>query len=501
VRGFVGTLHRVPATGAILAATGVLAVSVAFGHGAQSVAPLILMAAIFVGWHHVLLRWQTLVGLIIAVVLFVPIGFYRLPANLPFNLDLYRLLVAVVALLWISSLLVDRRITLRSTAFDRPLLLVVGCVFASELVNQGRVDLYGSNVVKSLTFFLGFVFVYYIVTSTIRHRAAIDGLLKLLVVGGGFIGAAAVIERQSRYNVFYHLHWVLPFLNFEGASGYLQLGGRVRAYGSAQQPIALGAALVLLVPVSIYLTRRYGRRWMLATVLLVLGALASGSRTAITMAVAEVVVFLILKPKETRRLWPLVIPGAVVVHVFLPGAIGSLKNSFFPKGGIIQQQSYLGNNYDAQLSGGRIRQLGPMLSEANRHWPFGEGYGTRITGFDVKNRNAPILDNQWLENALDVGFVGVALWVWLILGAVRRLMRASRRGTKDHDDWLFAGLAAGIAAFGIGMLTFDAFAFTQAVFLFWVLLALSAAALAAGSSTESPSAPARRARRVPRAAI
>jgi hypothetical protein len=486
VRGFVGTLHRVPATGAILAATGVLAVSVASGHGAQSVAPLVLMAAIFVGWHDALLRWQTIVGLIIAVVLFVPIGLYRLPANLPFNLDLYRLLVAVVALLWISSLLIDRRITLRSTAFDRPLLLLVGCVLASELVNPGRVDLYGSNVVKSLTFFLGFVFVYYIVTSTIRHRAAIDGLLKLLVFGGGFIGAAAVLERQDRYNVFYHLHSVLPFLKFEGAQGFLQLGSRVRPYGSAQQPIALGAALILLLPVSIYLTRRYGRRWMVASVLLILGALASGSRTAISMAVAELVVYLILKPKETRRLWPLLIPGAIVVHVFLPGTIGSLKASFFPKGGIIHQQSYLGKGYNPELAGGRIRQLGPMLSEANRHWPFGEGYGTRITGFDVTNRNAPILDNQWLENALEVGFVGVALWVWLILGAVRRLMRASRHGNADQDDWLFAGLAAGITAFGIGMLTFDAFAFTQAVFLFWILLALSAAALALGSVAKSP---------------
>ena len=45
------------------------------------------------------------------------------------------------------------------------------------------------------------------------------------------------------------------------------------------------------------------------------------------------------------------------------------------------------------------------------------------------------------------------------------------------DDWLFAGLAASVASFAIGMLTFDAFSFTQVTFLFWVILGLSAALL------------------------
>ena len=71
----------------------------------------------------------------------------------------------------------------------------------------------------------------------------------------------------------------------------------------------------------------------------------------------------------------------------------------------------------------------PMLSEASQKPVFGEGYGTRITGFDSPDRNAPILDDQWLNNVLDVGFVGLAAWVWLMVRACRKLFaRVSESG-------------------------------------------------------------------------
>src|SRR5581483_7076572 len=150
--------------------------------------------------------------------------------------------------------------------------------------------------------------------------------------------------------------------------------------------------------------------------------------------------------------------------------------AFFPPGGIIQEQTQLAKGADPNLAGGRVRQLRPMLREALGHPLFGEGYSTLITGFDSKFRNAPILDNQWLNNVLELGYVGVSFWIWLFVRAVRRLMRASRAG-DDGDDWLFAGLASAICGFGVGMFTFDAFGFIQITFFLWILLAIAAAAL------------------------
>jgi O-antigen ligase len=205
--------------------------------------------------------------------------------------------------------------------------------------------------------------------------------------------------------------------------------------------------------------------------------MASGSRTAVIMLAVETVVFLRLKPKETKKLWPALIPAVIVLHFALPGTVGSLRSAFFPKGGLIAQQSTLAPNDNPLLAGGRIRELKPMLSEASQKPLFGEGYGTRITGFESVNRNAPILDDQWLDTVLELGFVGLAAWVWLIASAARRFFRASRSSEHPGDDWLFAAFAASITSFGVGMLTFDAFSFTQVTFIFWILLALSATSL------------------------
>jgi hypothetical protein len=235
--------------------------------------------------------------------------------------------------------------------------------------------------------------------------------------------------------------------------------------------------MIMIVPLAVYLARTSGRRWWVAAVLLVLGALASGSRTALVMLGIVVIVFLCLKPIETKRLWPLVVPAVVVVHFAVPGTIGGFKGAFFPEGGIIAQQSRLGADSDPLLAGGRIRQLRPMLAEASAKPLFGEGFGTRITGQNTPERNAPILDNQWLNNVLEIGFVGLAAWVWLFVRAGRLLIRASRTAGSGGDSWLFVALAASIMSFPVGMLTYDAFGYTQVTFIFWIVLGISAALL------------------------
>ena len=166
-------------------------------------------------------------------------------------------------------------------------------------------------------------------------------------------------------------------------------------------------------------------------------------------------------------------PLIIVVKLALPGSIATLKNSFFPEGGVVQEQSAYHREADPLLAGGRVRQLGPMLNEASRKPLLGQGFATRQTGFHNPLRNAPILDNQWLSLLLEVGIVGVVGWAALFVGSARRLGRAARR-RAGPDGWLAAGLAASIVGFGVAMFTFDGFAFIQASFMFWILISLSA---------------------------
>jgi hypothetical protein len=471
-------VRRDPAALLVVCSLGVLAAAVIAGRDIKLAGPMVVLIAVIATLYRSLFRWHSLVGLILAVVLFVPIGRYKLPGNLPFNLELYRIVVALVVAVWLASLLVDARVKWHATPFDRPVLLLLACIFLSELANPGRVNAYGSFVVKTMTFFVSYVLVYYVVATQVRRRESIELLLRFLTVGGAVIGALALVERRTAFNAFNHLHAFLPFLSYQQPPGSILRGGDLRVFGPAEHPIALGVLLMMIVPISVYLIRTQGRRWIIASVLLVVGALATGSRTALTMIVAEFVLFLIVKPREAKRMLPLLVPAIVVIHVLAPGAIGSFRESLFPKGGLIAEQTQLAPNANAQLAGGRIREIAPMVAEASRHPLFGEGLGTRITGFFVVQRNAPILDDQWLNNLLDVGFIGLALWIWLFVRSIRMLLRRARESNDDGDEWLFLGLAASLLSFAIGMLTFDAFSYAQVYFVFWILLGLSAALLA-----------------------
>lgn len=476
MRSTASVFHQAPSPALIFGALAVLATSVVADTGVVVVAPLVIGTALIAAWHKVLLSWSSLLGLVVIVVLFVPIKSYRLPGDLPFDLEPYRVLVALLLLCWSTSLLVDPAVTARRSAFDGALALLVVAVIASELANPSQVQALSSYVTKSLTFFLAFLFLYFFIVSVVRDRRTIEALVRLLVVGGAIVSVFSIVERRTGYNVFYQLESVFPPLRFEGGD-VLTRAGRLRVYGSAQHPIALGAAFAILIPLAVYVARTSRQRaWWAAAALLVLGVLATSSRTAILMLLVAGLVFLWLKPAETRRFWPALLPALVAVHFVLPGALGTIKQAFFPPGGLVAEQTVLAPGSDPQLAGGRIRLIGPSLDEVSRRPLFGGGYGTRITGFDNKFRNAPILDNQWLGTLLELGVVGFGALIWLFVRATRRLGRAAK-AAGEGDDWLFVGFAASIASFGVGMLTYDAFSFIQVTFLFWIVLALAAAYL------------------------
>jgi polysaccharide biosynthesis protein PslJ len=281
------------------------------------------------------------------------------------------------------------------------------------------------------------------------------------------------VEWRTGYNMFNHLDRVVPLLSSVSDVGALERGDRPRAYASAQHAIALGAALAIVMPLAVYLYRRTGSfAWMVAAAILTLGAMATGSRTAIVMLATTLVVFLVLKRQATTRLLPLLLPLFLVVQVAMPGSLGTFRAIFFPDEGLVAEE-----HGDAGQSGsGRLADLGPSLEEWGQTPLFGQGFGTRLTSADDPHVNAFILDNQWLGSLLELGALGFVALVWLLVRAIRRLGRHARNNDEPHG-WLLAALCAAITAYAIGMLTYDAFSFMQVTFLLFIMLGMSAAAL------------------------
>ena len=452
----------------------ILAAGVVAGAPARILAPAAAISVLAVMLQRRLTSWHALLALTIVVILFIPIRRYSMPGNLPFQLEPYRLAVAGVTAAWVTSMLIDRRLRIRRTGLEGPLVAFAVCALGSVLANSSRIDALGvqSYVAKKLTFFLSFYLVVYIVMSVVRTQKQVDFLLRVLVGGGALVAAAAMFESWTHHDLFNDLHPILPFLRLTDPPQTELRGARLRVFASAQHPIALGAVLIMMLPLAVYLAKRTGhRRWWAVCMLVLLGAFSTVSRTSVMMLLVIGLIFLWLRP-ETKRAWPLLLPMLLVAHVALPGALGTLQAAFFPKGGLIAEQKANAG----KRGSGRIGDLGPAIAQFERQPLIGEGFGTRVTDETLTGAgNAQILDDQWLGTLLETGIAGVLSWIWLYVRFVRRLGRAAKEDDSDRS-WLYTAIAASVAAYAFGMFTFDAWSFIQVTFVLFILLGLGSAA-------------------------
>jgi O-antigen ligase len=191
------------------------------------------------------------------------------------------------------------------------------------------------------------------------------------------------------------------------------------------------------------------------------------------MFLVVAVVFIWLRPRETRRLWPAIFPILLAIHFVLPGTLGALKQSFVPAGGLVAQQK----SQAGKSGSGRIADLGPGLREWSHSPLVGEGFGTRVVDATTKGPQANVLDDQWLQSLLETGAVGFFGWLWLFCRAVRRFGKEAKQDDSERG-WLLTALAAGVAAYAVGMMTYDAFSFIQVTFLLFIFIGLGSALLA-----------------------
>jgi O-antigen ligase len=375
--------------------------------------------------------------------------------------------------MWLAALLVDPRVRFRGSGLEVPIFLFVCAALGSVVFNDARItelDVH-TEVTKQLTFFASFLLVFYLILSVVRTTKQVELIVRMLVGGSAIVAVLSIVESWTQFNAFDHVDTVIPFLQHVDAPESSERGGNLRVMGSSQGPIALGAMFSMLIPLGAYLgfkTRRWF--WWAACAVLALGSLATLSRTSILMLIVILIMLLWLRPQQVKRFWPVLVPAVVVIHLMLPGTIGTIRASFFPEEGLLAQQS---ENAGSRGSG-RVADLGPALDEFSQTPIFGQGYGTRLTGRD--RQNAAILDDQWLKTLLETGLLGAFAWLWLFVRSIRRLARAAK---EDHsaDGLLYVALAASVASFALGMVLFDAFAFIQVTFVLFIVLALGSAAL------------------------
>ncbi|MBE2320234.1 O-antigen ligase family protein [Solirubrobacter sp. CPCC 204708] len=417
------------------------------------------------------LPWDRVLMVLVLVILFIPLRRYKFPGDAGISLEPYRLLVALIVAGWLGALLVDSRVRVRKSGIDGTLACILLVVVGSVLTNPERAGPLQSEVLKAVTFLASFMVVFYVVVSVVRTQSAIDLLAKTLVMGGAIIGLLAIVESRTGFSPFAYVDKVIPILvgdpSFESGLGR---GSATRTVGPAEHPIALSAVLVMLIPLGVYVTRVSSSKWYFAVAAITLGVLSTVSRTGIMMLLTLLIVFFWLRTAEMKRMWPLLLPVILVTQIAMPGTLGSLKESFFPEGGLVGQQSALAGDC---ASSGRVADIGPTLAEVAKKPFLGYGYGTRV--ISGPSSNACILDNQWLGTTYEVGYFGLVAWLLLFTRVARRFGRGSK-----YDDspagWLQVAVTASVTAYAVGSVTFDALGFSQVTFVLFLILGLAAAA-------------------------
>jgi O-antigen ligase/polysaccharide polymerase Wzy-like membrane protein len=446
------------------------------------------------------ITWVHAITLLVFIVWLIPIKSYRLPVNLPFNLEVYRLLVLLLMVGWIVSALLGK-VHLEAGGGGKPLLLLAAGALASQVVNFGDIasaDL-GTQAIKSLSFFISYLIVFVLVYSSIQTLTDINRVVKALVLGGVIVAIAALYEARTKYNLFTHLDDWIPALEQVRERSESVRGSRVRAFASGQHPIALGSALVLTAPFAIYLARQARTRlglafWVSAAAVLIAGAFATVSRTIVVMLVPMVIAALWLRRREAIRLWPLLLLLPAAVHVLAPGTLGTLYRTIQPEAVVVQQRGYAGPR-----ASGRLYDVGPGL-ELWRAAPFlGHALGTQPTtgtanetasesptattstgGTDSSNQI--IFDDEYLGTLVSLGIVGFLGTIWLVWGAALKCGIAAKKIGGQAGGILVASSAA-CFGFAFGMGTYDAFSFVQASLILFVIAALGLRARALTMAT------------------
>ncbi|KRE25932.1 O-antigen ligase [Agromyces sp. Soil535] len=479
--------RRVIVASAVLAAVSLAAV-VLLPPLAASGAMLLL--ALLVILRRFVFTWTAMIIGLAAVIMFVPARRYAIPIPLPFQLEPYRLVLAIVIVALVVALILKPDVRWRPVAFGWPIGILLVTVLVSFVVNGMELANRGltGTALGGIAQLLLMLSVFFCFRQLMRGERDVMLLLTFITWAGVVVSFFAVIERLSRVNVFLMLGDVLP-LTLLREGGDVSRAGVARAFGSAQHPIALAVALCLLIPLAIHLARYatwpsnpINRRLVYAgaTVMLFGGVLSAISRTAVVVLGVMFLVTLIFHPRVAGVLFALAFPVVLLAAVVLPNVFESMVLSF------LDIDSLVASQYTSAGMGGagRLADLEPAFREVAQQPFFGSGFGSRIVIGD--EANAFILDNQFLGTLLETGALGVlGLAVFLLVPPIMLLRFAFAQAAERRHAALALTLAVAISGYIAAIFFYDAFGFFQTFFILCMMLAAGAWLI-----TEAPRRPA-----------
>jgi hypothetical protein len=433
-------------------------------------------------------NWTSMLFVLTAVILFIPIRRYALPIPVGFALEPYRVTIALLLVALAVTLLVRGSGFWKPIVWGWPIAIFLWTAFASLMVNavalteSGLIGAGFSNIFQ-LAFLISTIVLVRQMLSTERITMI---LLNVIVFGGAVVGFFAFVERLTRRNIFLELNTFLPLTILRDDAESLRAGG-ARAFASAQHPIALAVLFCMIIPLAIYLMKfspwpRFQFTRILvysgAIGLMLVGLLSAVSRTGFVSLGVMFLFILLVRPKLAGILALVGLPVLIVVGLVFPALFESSVLSLFDLQGLIStQQGAVG------LPGqGRLADLPQAFAQFGNAPLAGTGLGSRIVVGE--NANSQILDNQWLGSLLETGVLGIiglaTFLLWPIIVMLRFAFRSDVPASRSH---LVLAITASAIGYTTAMFFYDAFAFMQTLLVLCLLLGVAAWAMTHESET------------------
>ena len=170
---------------------------------------------------------------------------------------------------------------------------------------------------------------------------------------------------------------------------------------------------------------------------------ASVSRSAVIGIVLSIGLFVVLMPPRQRMTAFILMPvGLAAVFMVSHGELGTLVGWLgYGSGGTDPSVTHRTNNYP---------YVAHLVSQAPL---LGSGGNTYLP--DVVH----ILDDEWLDIAINLGYVGVFAFAVLFIAPLVTALKARARSTDPSLRLLCAALASGFLTAGVCSAFFDSFSF------------------------------------------
>lgn len=429
-------------------------------------------------WPHTKRLMPWLIAAFMTMVFLIPIDGIRLKIHLPVDSKVDRFALGAMLVVFILRSLLRRsdqpKSQRRMTAAAAAALIFAGLALFSILPNLHRIYRLGELTFdeKALSQLLAYIAFFFIVSTQVR-RSEIPAYGRLVLGLAVLTALGTLWESRTGYNVFYDLSGKL----FSSIATVMPSPtninpsfseGRKTIVGPTEHGLALASMLTMALPFAVIRMKEAkttkGRLWFLVAIGLLLSAsLATERKTAI---IAPVAAFAVLVAYNRRMLrWAplaliLIIPA---IHFASPGALGTFD--------------ILANSQNSSSTEQRVSDYGGIAPDVLSHPIIGRGYGSLDTD---NSRWYRILDNEYLGEVFQVGFIGLIGYLAMVLSPMLTAHGVIRRARGRAPEIVAA--SAGCAAFVVVSGTFDAMSFPQAPYSFF----FTAGLIVAAASAEMP---------------